>query len=494
MDKQQVKERLLKAGLTFFLGPRACDFLSEHIPCGDMVLSHSPLTRVEVAEEGGRGLWLLGDYVDAHAEYTATEIARSILRASRDIDALRDNCERLAGKFVAIARFPEGLFVFNDAFALFPVHYSFPEGKVACASSLEYLLAQELNLPLSKEAARILRHAEPGMPLPGDLDRYVGSKFLLANHMLDLTNRACKRFFPAGRSFQATAEEAAKKTVELTGNIIRQYGAEGDSLCPLTGGWDSRLVLSLLLHNHATVACYTTIKPHFTEKHGDVWVPREITKQRNIPYSGIQDTPPTQETQDFVEELFGHRRYAQIQSTHEAHWPGLIRVGGDIIDQIGKSAIGSYLPGFLAVPSFFLCKSHTYSLAAWRHTARWCRKADVSKSSLTRYELYAWEHRAGRWVSLTGSVLAVLGVREINLFNCREMMNAWVGVPRKDRIHDRIHQEVFKITAPELLDIPFNPGVNTSRIKQIPVLFWAGTYTKYFRMMAKFWLRGRQDG
>jgi len=194
------------------------------------------------------------------------------------------------------------------------------------------------------------------------------------------------------------------------------------------------------------VACYTTIKPHFTEKHGDVWVPREIAKRRNIPYSGIQDTPPTQETLDFMQELFGHRRYAQIQSTHEAHWQGLIRVGGDIIDQIGKSAIGSYLPGFLAVPSFFLCKSHTYSLAAWRHIARWCGRADVSQSSLTKYELYAWEHRAGRWVALTGSALAVLGVREINLFNCRELINTWVGVPRKDRIHDRIHQEIFKIT------------------------------------------------
>ena len=48
----------------------------------------------------------------------------------------------------------------------------------------------------------------------------------------------------------------------------------------------------------------------------------------------------------------------------------------------------------------------------------------------------------------------------------------------------------FKITAPDLMDIPFNPGVSTDRIKQIPILFWAGTYTKYFRMMAKFFLRG----
>ena len=493
MDKRQVIERLREAGLTFFLGPNVCDFLSEHMPCGEMILSYSPGTRVEVAQEGDRGLWLLGDYVDSHAEYTRGNIAQNILRPSRDIDSLRAGCERLAGKFVAIARFPEGFFMFNDAFALFPIHYCFPEGE-PCASSLEYLLAKELNLPLSKEAARILRHAEPGMPLPGDLDRYVGSKFLLANHMLDLTARTCKRFFPAGRRFQTTAAEAAQKTVELTSNIIRQYSEDSDSLCPLTGGWDSRLVLSLLLYNHANVACYTTIKPHFTEKDGDVWVPREITKRRHIPYSGIQDTPPERESLDFVEELFGHRRYAQIQSTHEVLWPGLIRVGGDIIDQIGKSAIGSYLPGFLAVPSFFLCKSHTYSLAAWRHIARWCRKADVSNSSLTRYELYAWEHRAGRWVSLTGSVLAVLGVREINLFNCREMMNSWVGVPRKERINDQIHREVFQITAPDLLDIPFNPGINTSRIKQNPPLFWLGTYIKYFRMMAKFWMRARHGG
>jgi hypothetical protein len=490
MDKQQVIEHLRKAGLTFFLGPRACGFLSEHMRCGEMVLSHSPGTRIEVAEEGGKGLWLLGDYVDSHAECAVGAVARDLLRSSGDIDSLLGNCERLAGKFVAIARFGERFFLFNDAFGLFPVHYSFPEGKAPCASSLEYLLAQELNLPLSKEAARILRRAEPGMPLPGDLDRYEGSKFLLANHMLNLTDRTCRRFFPAGRSFRETAASAARKTVELTGNIIRQYGAEGGFLCPLTGGWDSRLVLSLLLHNRADVTCYTTIKPHFTEKDGDVWVPREIAKRRNIGYSGIQDTPPTEEALDFVEEIFGHRRYAQIQSTHEAHWPGLIRVGGDIIDQIGKSAIGSYLPGFLAVPSFFLCKSHTYSFAAWRRIARWCGRADVSGSGLTKYELYAWEHRAGRWVALTSSVLAVLGVREINLFNCREMMNAWVGVPRGDRIHNEIHREVFKITAPDLMDIPFNPGVSTDRIKQIPILFWAGTYTKYFRMMAKFFLRG----
>ncbi len=491
MDKQRVKERLREAGLTFFLGPRECEFLTEHMPCGEMILSHSPRTHVESAESDSKQLWLLGDYVDSHAEYAPGGVAQAILAASRDIASLLANCERLAGKFVAIACFSGAFYLFHDAFGLFPVHYSFLEGEAPRASSLEYLLAQELNLPLSREAQRILRQAEPGMPLPNDLDRYEGVRFLLANHMLNLSRRGCERFFPAKRKFSATAAEAAVATVRLCGNVIRQYGAQNAFLCPLTGGWDSRLVLSLLLNNHADVTCYTTIKAHFTEKDGDVWVPREITKRRGIPYSGLQDTPPTEETLDFVEELFGHRRYAQIQSTQFKNWgPDLLRVGGDIIDQIGKSAIGSYLPGFLAVPSFFLCKSHLYSLAAWRHTARWCRRADVSGSSLTKYELYAWEQRAGRWVALTGSVLAVLGVREINLFNCRELMNTWVGVPRKERIHDQIHREIFKITAPDLMDIPFNPGIHTNRIKQIPPLFWAGTYTKYLRMMAKFRLRG----
>ncbi|MGI6174476.1 MAG: hypothetical protein ACOYI8_11380 [Christensenellales bacterium] len=342
-----------------------------------------------------------------------------------------------------------------------------------------------------QETQRITCLAEPGMPLPDDLDRYEGVRFLLANHMLNLYRRTCVRFFPAKRKFSATAAEAAAETVRLCGNVIRQYGAQNAFLCPLTGGWDSRLVLSLLLNNRADVTCYTTIKPHFTEKDGDVWVPREIAKRRGIPYFAIQDTPPDEDTLGFVNELFGHRRYAQIRSTQFKNWgPDLIRVGGDIIDQIGKSAIGSYLPGFLAVPSFFLCKSHLYSLAAWRHIARWCSRADVSGSSLTKYELFAWEHRAGRWVSLTGSVLSVLGVREINLFNCRELMNTWVGVSRKARIHDQIHREIFKITAPDLTDIPFNPGIHTNQIKQIPPLFWAGTYIKYARMMAKFRLRG----
>ncbi len=413
MDKQQVIEHLRKAGLTFFLGPRACGFLSEHMRCGEMVLSHSPGTRIEVAEEGGKGLWLLGDYVDSHAECAVGAVARDLLRSSGDIDSLLGNCERLAGKFVAIARFGERFFLFNDAFGLLPVHYSFPEGKAPCASSLEYLLAQELNLPLSKEAARIFRRAEPGMPLPGDLDRYEGSKFLLANHMLNLTDRTCRRFFPAGRSFRETAASAARKTVELTGNIIRQYGAEGGFLCPLTGGWDSRLVLSLLLHNRADVTCYTTIKPHFTEKDGDVW--GRLGRSRSGGTSATRASKirrPTEEALDFVEEIFGHRRLRlnSIDARGALAGPHPGR-GALIIDQIGKSAIGSYLPGFLAVPSFFLCKSHTYSLAAWRRIARWCGRADVSGSGLTKYELYAWEHRAGRWVALTGNVLAVLGVR-----------------------------------------------------------------------------------
>ena len=58
----------------------------------------------------------------------------------------------------------------------------------------------------------------------------------LANHMLDLSRRACERFFPAKRKFSATAAEAAEVTVRLCGNVIRQYGAQNAFLCPLTGG------------------------------------------------------------------------------------------------------------------------------------------------------------------------------------------------------------------------------------------------------------------
>jgi len=65
-------------------------------------------------------------------------------------------------------------------------------------------------------------------------------------------------------------------------------------------------------------------------------------------------------------------------------------------------------------------------------------------------------------------------------FNCRELIELWVSVSRESRMKNSIHKKIIYYNWPELLDFPINPGSKYGMINKNSILFYLGTWVKYF--------------
>ncbi len=452
--------------------------LSRQVKVGPHTLSLTSATRLLLAQTDDRAVAVLGVCVDAHGEIEESNIAEHLLSRFNGITALVSESNRLAGKFVVIGWDGVHVYALTDAISAFSVYYY--TGDAVLFSSLELPIARRFDLSESETAKDIARRCERNMPMPGDATRYDQIKYLLPNHYLDASARKAVRFYPDGGDFASlSAQEAAEKTLSLSRNIVKGYRAHGDFLCPLTGGWDSRLMLALLLDGCVDVRCYTTRHSEFTDLSDDVRIPRELAALLGFPYQIIDDVAASDELTSQLRQVFGHAAGANTIATHNALFQPRIRVGGDIIDQLGKSALGGTLPDFLGTKGYFQCKLHNYSQYTGPELARWLEDAKQRPGGLSIFDLFAWESRCGRWATRVQNVYALMGLPELNLFNCREILLMWVRVPRRERTHKKLHEHLFQALDPRMLEIPFNPSSKASFVKRHPVLLYFATYVKH---------------
>lgn len=94
--------------------------------------------------------------------------------------------------------------------------------------------------------------------------------------------------------------------------------------------------------------------------------------------------------------------------------------------------------------------------------------------------MFFWEHRFGKWASNSSMNYDVL-VDSITPFNCRELIETWLMIPRKERMKCKLHNKIIEDNWPELLDIPINPGEKYQTLSKNSLLYYVGSMIKYVR-------------
>lgn len=85
-----------------------------------------------------------------------------------------------------------------------------------------------------------------------------------------------------------------------------------------------------------------------------------------------------------------------------------------------------------------------------------------------------------RWATLYSMMYSLCGVPSLNIFNCGELIDSWIALPRKKRADYYISTELLKKLDEQLLHYPVNPGDKFEWMKKNNVLFFIATYLKYF--------------
>ena len=445
-------------------------------------------TDVLYASEDGAEIAVIGFCVDSHGELKRDEIPGWLLsRRQSPIEELYRACDRFAGKYVIFFFDGNDSFLWGDAICSVQINYGSHDGRV-CAAFADKIAADYLGVSVSEYSKKIRLSSDLIQPMPGALTMYDEVKSLLPNHYLNLSAGKAVRVPLKPPAFEGM-EKVTARSAELIHAITREYMRYCDIICPLSSGYDSRVVFSFLKAHNPDIHCYTFKHKGFTDTTDDVVVPAAITKAYGRPWKCVPDIPIPEEYQNAVSEVIGpyHTQNSlDLAWTYLSAFAGHTLVGGSVLDEIGKCLTGNATPDGLASPSFLQCKTHNTNPETRKIIRDWIEAARANGEKGHIFDLFAWENTLGRWYAQGSMLYSLTGVLSLNIFNCRELIQEWVSVPRKLRAKRKIHKAFLTLNDPKLLDFPFNPSTKmTTALQSNWVTFYLATYAKQFLLTLK---------
>ena len=336
----------------------------------------------------------------------------------------------------------------------------------------------------------LLRCSDSAKTLPGDLTLIEDVWQLLPNHYYDSEKQGGVRFDTRDKRFAKAmpVEQCVAFTLPLLLNITKQIKKDFQIHCPITGGWDSRIVLALLKQEQEQVSAdYYTLRHQMDPlKDADLCVPRQMAEDYGLTYKVIEDLRAPDELAADFDLIFGENTYSKyflsLAYTLQQNLNGGAILNGDIVGQIGKASLHRNVPASLFGPRYYCCKLHNYSAGAYSVMKQWKEQAYSVSSAREVCDLFTEEMRLGRWAAAENLIYSTLGLVWINLFNCKKIICSWEMVARKERMSSLIHKGYLKQLDGSLLHY----GVNASEPKLYAFFkrnafgFYIATYLKLF--------------
>ena len=451
-----------------------------------LTISCSKKTDILYAEHQNQAIAIIGFCVDSHREIERNSIPEETLSQnfpSSEAAFLWFN--RFAGKYVILFKSYSEIYVWGDATCSVPINYTCAAFDL-CISSSDNLIAKNNGFPVSEYSKKIRLGSDLSQALPWNMTMYDEIKALLPNHYLSLSSRNVTRvsFEASINTNKTNISNTLSQTLFTVTNIAKEYTQYYNLSCPLTSGFDSRVVYAILSDVLGNFDCYTFRHANFSPNEGDIVIPAEICKHYNRKHIIIDDIEAPDDYIHSIKEVLGDyipNRLINIAYTYNSELSEYAQINGDIIDQIGKSLIGNNIPTGLASSAFFQCKIHNKEISSRSEIKKHIDSMMTAGKKENIFDLFAMENRCGRWASQTSMIYSACGITSLNFFNCRELILLWSSIPRKARTQKQIHHYLFNELDPSLLNFSFNPGSKLNRIiKENWLAFYLATFAKQF--------------
>lgn len=460
-----------------------------HIYGKNYVINTSEKTEVLQSSFGNKMVSIIGFCIDAYGKLERDQIAKWLVSINPfSPETLFPSCDRLAGKYVILVENGESAYVWGDATCSLQLNYSLidDEGE-QCIASSDMFVALKYGYKVSKLSTKIREKSSLLQPLPFNLTMFDEVKALLPNHYLCLgSNRYSIRIKlnKENTEKENKVEDLINRTATLVENIAKQYGEYYALSCPVTSGYDSRVVYAIQDYLGLDKIRYTFFHRGFTNDTGDIEIPRRFISDSGKEYSIIKDMIAPEDFKSQVRNFLGGW---QDVSTIDLAYTYIRNVGdkalvnGNIIGQTGQSYVTNVVPNKLITPRFMQCKIHNYSDSALLLLGKYSEEIRSTGECNKVADLFEWESRLGRWAPQADLVYSFCGIASLNFFNCREIILSFIKVPRRDRVHKKIHKKYLNLFNPELLKYPFNPDERFGWIKNSWIMFLGATYLKFLK-------------
>ena len=452
-----------KALCTYLVTEKENEKFKKHcvLPNG-LILNYTCKTEMLFSKNDDCEAYVIGICVDAHDKIKSNMIADYITSSCKSIRDVLQLSKRFAGNFVILFSEKDGFFAFTDAISACKINYTEWNSKILIGST-DALIGNYIDAKYSQKAISIENKASvSGYQLPGDITFFENVKILLANHYLDLTNGITKRYWPTDRKkFNIGAASVIERTMELQKNIIKQYERKFCLMGTLTGGLDSRTVFSLLNKYAEKVSYYTIFNKGLSKLHGDVIIPQKISDDYKVNWELIEPKRVPANYQREISYYGGHSVTpfrVQLAYTFSKYFNDFCAtVNGNIFEELGRNMIGKTCPDIVAPVYLAMQGSYNYSKEAKNEYKKQFLNIKKEGFSNSLLDIISWESQCGRWISDSMTTYALAGRAILNICNCREIMELWTLLDKKQRSKAVIHFGIIKKLDDNLLNYPINP-------------------------------------
>jgi len=236
---------------------------------------------------------------------------------------------------------------------------------------------------------------------------------------------------------------------------------------PLSGGYDSRLVLAAA--NAAGLNChaFTHVKPARIWSHADRTLPPKLAAAIGIPHSFLY--PTRRATADRYRAIHQHtsgemkdrdREFIARGQWDQVPRDAVVLRGGAF--EVGRARYWKRLPvrhpdnpsahAETIVQGLAQSPVLTPMFMRWTEWTALHPDLDID----WRDRLYL-EGRLGGWLAIVEQALDLVPVERLVIANCRALFRALLAVPPATRAANDHHRALIKTLCPPLAELPFNP-------------------------------------
>ena len=470
-----------KAVFTYAISDKEIDCFNQHfiMKTRGLIVNYTDATTIYSAQAEEQEAVVVGLCIDSYEQIERENIASELIRLPKQtIEAVYAFSDRLSGKYIIIYSNPTGCYIFGDATCSIPANYSGNlEDGVFCVSPFDKMTADYFGYKPDNRLLKMRESADPAQAMPGDLTPYTQVKALLPNQYLDIVTGESIRV--KVQIPDLSFDDIIDRSIILSKNITKQFSKYYNLICPVTSGYDSRVVLSILQQVISGIQCYTTNFSPSTDESDDMRIAAAICKKKGISHTIFGYYDPPKEYAKSLEQYAGLINSAQTIKEAYSYVVDAgekARINGNIIGQIGKSSVTNCVPDSLANASFFSCKIHNRDKECKPEMKKYI--SEIKNSGQQLCDLFVYENRCGRWGGQEEALYSLCGMNSLNIFNSREIILSWISIPRQKRIKKFIHLSMIQKTDPDLLDEPFNPGDRFSFMKNNWVFYYIATFVK----------------
>ncbi|WP_340676896.1 hypothetical protein [Paraglaciecola sp.] len=439
-----------------------------------LTLHTHPTLNIEKINRGTSQYILLGHIIDPfNPAYSNQDVLNNIFTKDCNFSDIEKSIFSLGGRWILLLDIPKDTRIYHDAAGLKPVFYCTNNGSkfVASQPSLLSVLGATNEDPNKLELFSQHNNAQSW---PINASPYHDVAQLIPNHYLDVIAMRSTRYWPHSKLEQQDTNTVATKMNQILKGTLQALILRGNCTMSLTGGYDSRLLLSCALEYKDKLSFFTVLSD-FTPQY-DIDIPKKLAKLYDLKHKFVLKNNNAQENDSIISVLlanvgnmFYDRSKENITAFAEAtnnntHLPGSVSeisrcyyypYGIRHRKMNGKSL--ARIAGFKANP------------IAESAFEQWCSTVPKDMCYYILDLLY-WEHRLGTW-GACGLTFKEGLMDQTPPMNNRLFMSLGLSTPVKDRLAPyRLTQNIIALNDPKLLSLNFNNDSKTSYSYQFPLL------------------------